>query len=35
MSNGRIDIMGKTNLDVFQLYDQIPINDDFSDIKML
>ena len=33
MSNGRIDIMGKTNLDVFTLYDQMPIKETSSDFR--
>ena len=33
MNNGRIDIIGKTNLDVFTLYDQIPTTDTTSDYR--
>ena len=33
MNNGRIDIAGKTNLDVFTLYDQIPTSDTTSDFR--
>ena len=33
VNNGRIDIMGKTNLDVFTLYDQIPISETNSDFR--
>ena len=33
MNNGRIDIMGKTNLDVFSLYDQIPMSDKSSEFR--
>ena len=33
MNNGRIDIMGKTNLDVFTLYDQIPVSEGSSDFR--
>ena len=33
MSNGRIDIMGKTNLDVFTLYDHMPIKETSSDFR--
>jgi hypothetical protein len=33
MSNGRIDILGKTNLDVFSLYDQMPVKEKSSDFR--
>ena len=33
VNNGRIDVMGKTNLDVFTLYDQIPISETTSDFR--
>ena len=33
MSNGRIDIMGPNTGDLFQLYDKVPINDEFTDHK--
>jgi hypothetical protein len=33
INTGRIDIMGKTNLDVFTLYDQIPISETSSDFR--
>jgi hypothetical protein len=32
-NTGRIDIMGKTNLDVFSLYDQIPLSETTSDFR--
>ena len=33
MSNGRINIMGPNTGDLFQLYDKVPINDEFTDHK--
>lgn len=33
VNNGRIDVMGKTNLDVFTLYDQIPLSETTSDFR--
>ena len=33
MNNGRINIMGPNTGDLFQLYDKVPINDEFTDHK--
>jgi hypothetical protein len=33
MSNGRIDIIGNTNFDVFSLYDQMPVKETSSDFR--